>query len=228
MRLVHKIYRKWIKLRLQPIRIFCLHHVCNQFNAECMYPCDWIGLSFFQSKINDLRKQGYEFISLSEAYEHLQKDWIRTKKYAVLTFDDGYKSLFEVLPWLEEQRLPATLFINAKYLDGKSYRENPKEQYLTYNELFNLISPLLEIGHHGWEHTYIPDMTTEEIEQSIKQNNEILTSHPNYIPFWAYTCGRYNAISNSLLEKYGIIPVKVGGGKNYSWNGSLDRELLVK
>ncbi len=125
---IEKIKRKWMKLRLQPIRVFCLHHVCEQFDADTMYACDWMALDEFKQKINALRSQGYQFISLSEAYNHLKKNRFRRKKYAVLTFDDGYKSLKEVLPWLEEQKIPATLFINGKYLDGKSYRETPNEQ----------------------------------------------------------------------------------------------------
>ena len=215
-----------MKIRLQPIRVFCLHHVCKQFDAEYMYPCDWMELSVFQAKINELRNQGWQFVCLTSAYQRLKNDWFRIKKYAVLTFDDGYKSLHEVLPWLEEQNIPVTLFINGKYLDGISYRENPREQYLTYEELFNLTNSLIEIGHHGWEHTYIPDMTIEEIKLSIKKNNDILASHQNYIPFWAYTCGRYNITSNKLLDEYKIIPVKISGSGNYNWKGSFDRELL--
>ena len=110
--LYHMIRRKWMKLRLQPIRIFCLHHVCEQFNSDVMYACDWMALDEFKQKINVLRNQGYQFISLTDAYEYLKKDWFRRKKYAVLTFDDGYKSLLEVLPWLEEQQIPFALFIN--------------------------------------------------------------------------------------------------------------------
>ena len=156
--IMHKLCRKWMKLRLRPIRVFCLHHVCEQFDADAMYACDWVAMDEFKQKIIALRNKGYQFISLTDAYEHLKKDWFRRKKYAVLTFDDGYKSLKEVLPWLEEQKIPATLFINGKYLDSKSYRETPKEQYLTYDELFALTSPLIEIGHHGWEHKSVKEI----------------------------------------------------------------------
>ena len=224
--LFYKVKRKWMKLRLQPIRIFCLHHVCKQFDAESMYPCDWMELSVFQSKINNLREMGYQFISLTEAHLHLQNDWIRREKYSVLTFDDGYKSLLEVLPWLEEQKIPAALFINGKYLDGKSYRDNPKEQYLTYDELFNLTSPLIEIGHHGWEHIAVTEMTEAEFVKSLEKNIEVLSKHPRYIPFWAYTWGRHNKQNDAFLRSNGIIPVLIEGNKNYKWVGSIDREML--
>ena len=223
---VHKVLRKLMKMRLQPIRVFCLHHVCEQFDADAMYACDWMALDEFKQKINVLRNQGYQFISLTAAYEHLKKDWFRCKKYAVLTFDDGYKSLLEVLPWLEEQQIPATLFINGKYLDGKSYRENPKEYYLTYDELFALTSPLIEIGHHGWEHTAATEMTEEELLESLQKNTEILSAHPRYIPFWAYTWGKHIESNDKCLLVNGIIPVLIEGNKNYKRIGAIDRELL--
>ena len=221
-----KIFRYWMKLRLQPIRVFCLHHVCEHFDADAMYACDWMALDEFKKKINKLRRQGYQFISLMAAYKHLKKDWFRRKKYAVLTFDDGYRSLLEVLPWLEEQNIPATLFINGKYLDGKSYRETPKEQYLTHGELFKLTSPLLEIGHHGWEHTAADDMTNEGLLESLQKNIEILSVHPRYIPFWAYTWGRHSDISDCYLKQDNIIPVIITGSNNYQFNDYIDRELL--
>lgn len=223
---VKKIQRKWMKIRLQPIRVFCLHHVCEQFDADAMCACDWMALDEFKLKINALRSQGYLFISLTAAYEHLKKDWFRRKKYAVLTFDDGYKSLKEVLPWLEEQQIPATLFINGKYLDGKSYRESPNEQYLTYDELFSLTSPFIEIGHHGWEHTAATEMTDEELLESLQKNMEVLFAHPRYIPFWAYTWGRVTQNTDLILHKNLIVPILITGGKNYSFKGNINREIL--
>ena len=224
--ILYKLQRKWMKLRLRPIRIFCLHHVCEQFDAKAMYPCDWMALDEFKQKIKALQDQGYEFISLTEACEHLQTEYIRRKKYAVLTFDDGYKSLLEVQPWLEEQQIPATLFINGKYLDGKSYRETPNEQYLTYDELFALTSSLIEIGHHGWEHKSVNDMSEAELIDSMQKNIEILSFHPRYIPFWAYTYGIHNQNSDVTLSNNGMNLVLVNGGKNYKWMGAIDRELL--
>lgn len=226
MNIFTKIQCKLIKFRLQPIRVFCLHHVCEQFDADSMYPCDWMALGEFKQKINTLRDEGYQFISLKEAYKHLKNDYFRRKKYATLTFDDGYKSLFEILPWLEEQQIPCALFINGKYLDGKSYRETPKEQYLTYNELFALTSPLIEIGYHGWEHTDAEKMSEEEFEESLQKNTEILSSHSRYIPFWAYTWGHHNDASDCYLKQKNIIPLIITGGKNYKFKDHIDRELL--
>ena len=225
--LSHKIKRKWMKLRLQPIRVFCLHHVCVEFDPESMNACDWMNVDEFKTKVQAMQQAGVEFVSLPDAYRHICKDWVRGKKYAVLTFDDGYASLKEILPWLEEQKIPALLFINGKYLDGKSYRKNPKEKYLSKDELWALKSPLIEIGNHGWEHVRVTEQTNEEFEKSVERNVDVLSNLPNYVPFWAYTYGDYTQASDDYLRAQGIVPVYIDGVKNYNDSTVVHRELLT-
>lgn len=215
-----------MKIRLCPIRVFCLHHVCATFDAESMNKGDWMQIDEFKRKVLALQQEGVEFVSLMEAYRHICNDIARRKKYAVLTFDDGYASLKEIMPWLEEQHIPATIFINGKYLNGKSYRKTPKENYLTYDELFAMISPLIEIGSHGWEHADASAMTEREFAESILQNMEILSAHPHYESFHAYTWGRHTDSSDKVLIQQKIIPVLIDGEMNYSDNKIIHRELL--
>jgi len=222
-----KIRRKWMKIRLQPISVFCLHHVCEEFDTEFMNECDWMQLDEFKSKVQSMQQDGIEFISISKAYKHICNDWIRCKKYAVITFDDGYASLNEILPWLEEKHLPVTLFINGKYLDGKSYRKNPKEQYLKHNELFALTSPLVEIGSHGWEHTDASQISPIEFAESIERNVSLLSTHLRYVPFHAYTWGQHTEASDKILADLKIIPVLIDGAKNYHVCLSVHRELIT-
>lgn len=220
--LLHKI----TKLRLQPIHVFCMHHVSNAFDAESMNKGDWMQIDDFKRKVLTLRENGAEFISLTEAYNKITNDKWRNNKYAVLTFDDGYASLKEILPWLDEQHIPATLFINGKYLDGKSYRKNPNEKYLTREELFALTSPLIEIGSHGWEHNRATEMTAEEFAKSVKRNIGLLSGHPNYIPFWAYTYGSHSNKTDDYLHRQCLVPLYIDGMKNYNEIKVIHRELL--
>lgn len=221
-----KIVRKLTKLRLQPIRVFCFHHVSDTFDDSTMYHGDWLSTDEFKQSINKLQDDGYSFISLSEAHEKLTHDLFRSHKYAVLTADDGYASLKEILPWLEKQNMPVTLFVNGKYLDGKSYRDNPMEQYLTRDELFQLTSPLIEIGSHGWEHNDAVQMTDDKFAQSIESNISLLSQHPHFIPFHAYTWGRHSATTNKTLMQMQLIPVLMDGMKNYNDQRFIHRELL--
>lgn len=215
-----------MKIRLQPIRVYCMHHVCAEYDANSMNRGDWMQIDEFKMKVQTMQDEGVEFISLTNAYWHICKDKVRCKKYAVLTFDDGYASLKEILPWLEEQKIPATLFINGKYLDGKSYRNNPKERYLTKDEFWALTSSLIEIGNHGWEHVRVTEMTEEEFEKSAEQNVNLLKGHPNYVLFWAYTYGVFTDMTDAYLRGEGIVPIYVDGKMNFNETNIIHRELL--
>ena len=213
-------------MRLQPIRVFCLHHVCETYDESYMYYDDWMQIDKFKAKVLSMQQDGVEFISLKKAYNKIINDKFRNRKYAVLTFDDGYASLKEILPWLEKQKIPATLFINGKYLDGKSYRKNPNEKYLTNEELFSLTSPLIEIGSHGWKHNRATEMTAGEFVESVKRNIGLLSGHPNYIPFWAYTYGSHSNNTDDYLHRQGLVPIYIDGVKNYNEIKVIHRELL--
>lgn len=227
MALVDKILRRWMRFRLQPIHVFCLHHVCEHFDAESMHEGDWIALDTFKQKLLAMQQSGRKFISLSKAHDELTHSFspfaFRLSHYVVLTFDDGYASLREVLPWLKEQGIPVTLFINPDYAAGNAYRESDKEKYLTLAELSELD---VEIGIHGLQHVDATKMTPTEfrifVEESIKATQKI----DGYIPFWAYTWGRHNEMTDILLQSKNIIPVYMDGMKNYREQQVIHRELF--
>lgn len=223
---IQKIQRKLLHLRLQPIRVFCLHHVCKTYDESTMYYDDWMQIDKFKAKVLSMQQDGVEFISLKEAYNKITNDKFRNRKYAVLSFDDGYASLKEILPWLKKQQIPVTLFINGKYLDGKSYRKNPKEKYLTKEELFSQSSPFIEVANHGWEHKRATEMTSEEFAESLNCNIGLLSEHPNYIPFWAYTYGSHSNNTDDYLHRQGLVPLYIDGMKNYNEIKVIHRELL--
>lgn len=229
MDIIAYIKRKWLHLRLRPIRVFCLHHVCEHFDAESMHEGDWMALDEFKQKVLAMQQSGVQFISLSDAHRIISNQQsaisIRFQRYAVLTFDDGYASLKEVLPWLKEQNIPVTLFVNPDYAAGKAYRESLKEQYLTPEELAELD---VEIGMHGLQHLDVTKMNEDEfcefVEQSYHQSS--ILNPQSFIPFWAYTWGRHNAMTDKVLKEKGIIPVYIDGVKNYNDASCIHRELL--
>lgn len=214
-----------MKLRLQPIRVFCFHQVSDVFDPVSMWECDWMSTNDFKEKISDLQK-GYTFISLTEAYKKLKHDKFRFKKYAVLTADDGSKTLENVLPWLNEQQISITLFLNGSCLDGKTYRETPAERYYTKDELMHLNMDNITYGHHGWDHRDLRSLAEDEFESSIDQNIEVLSSIPNVIPFWAYPYGTHSSKSDLILHQKQIIPVYMDGTSNLIFVNGIHREEL--
>lgn len=241
---LHKIQRKWIKLRLQPIRVYCLHHVSDEYNPLTMWECDWTQTELFKRNILRLKSQ-YTFIPLAEAYEKMQQDVFRFRKYAVLTADDGYKSLLSVLPWLEEQQIPITLFVNTKYLDGQSWSVINEEQakranedvdmlrdvcpnlYLSKEELLQVAAmPNVTIGMHGHEHIDATQQSLEDFKKNVQLCQDALRDVPNTVPYFAYPWGRHNEKTDKVLKGMNLIPVLVNGTKNYTYEGYIDRMAM--
>ena len=229
---IHKLRRRLTRLRLQPIRVFCFHHVSDEYNPLLAWECDWTSTQQFKKNIQALKQQ-YTFISLPQAQSHLQHDFFRFRKYAVLTADDGYKSLYDNVLRGCRLTVPITLFVNAHYLDGESWSAHQEEQsrranpqvdmkqiaeriYMTREELFSLQSPLITIGSHGWEHIDSTTQTLDDFECNVDRCMDVLSHHPHFIPFHAFPWGRASQQQIALLQKKGIVSVLCNGRLNYN------------
>ena len=225
MALLGKLYRCMTRLRLQPIRIFCFHQVSETFDTTSMWKCDWLSKEEFKNKIVQLQEE-YTFISLEDAHMKLKNDIFRIRKYAVLTADDGSKTIECILPWLKARNIPVTLFLNGSYLNGKTYRETPAERYYTKDEILSLAQDNITIGHHGWDHVDVKKQTVESFMESIQKNIKALEKFPNNVPYWAYPYGGYTSYSDRILQKYDLCPVYTDGQKNYNDPNRIHREIL--
>lgn len=242
MKLFKKIHRRMLRLRLCPIRVFCIHHVSDVFNPLTTYKCDWIPTEVFKSSICNLKKE-YTFISLSEAHGKLQNDLFRHRKYAVLTADDGYRSILDILPWLEQNNIPVTLFLNAKYLDGKSCsphimmlvhkvmdgvseEEVSQGLYLTETMLKEVCTKSISLASHGYEHIDASKLKLEEFVDQVRKNVALLSEYDGFVPFHAYTWGRQGFRNDDALIGLGIVPVYMDGQMNYGDSKVIHRELL--
>lgn len=226
--LFQKIERKLHQCRLKPIRVFCVHQVSERFDNSTMSHGDWMQIEVFKRAIESLLRDGYRFISLPEMQEKLKHDILRVQKYAVLTADDGWGSIKNILPWLAERQIPITLFLNPAYLDGKHFRERKTEKYLTEEEVCHLYEryPLLTIGMHGWEHADAAKQSLSEFKESVMCSVKYLSRINNYIPYFAYAWGNHTIDTDTILLDMHISPVLMDGGKNYNETKYIHRELL--
>lgn len=221
------IIRRVTRLRFTPIEVFVFHAVSEEYDDSLYLPNDWSSTVDFQKRIIDFQNS-YEFISLSKAYQKVSKDWFRKKRYAVLTCDDGFESVLSVLPFLEKHKVPVTLFVNPKYLDGVSKRDNYSScpRYITQKDLFEIRSDYVTIGMHGFEHNDATKLTKEEFVESVDRCIEVLSEHARYIPYYAYTWGNYSEVTQSVLKEKKIIPVLTDGQSNYLYQSGISRKPI--
>ena len=226
--LYQRIRHRLMRMRLHPIRVFVFHQVSEQFKPETMWECDWTRTDVFKSLLSELKRR-YSFIPLDEAYERLQQDRVRLKDYAVLTSDDGWASLKEILPWLAEQQIPVTLFLNPSCLDGIHKHSRETDELLTEVEIRQLADeyrPLISIASHGWTHKDCTEMTLEEFADSVRKSEETLKTLPGKVSFYAFASGLSKPEQMDYLRQNALVPVWVDGMKNDSGTDLIHRECL--
>lgn len=222
-----KLCRRGRSLFVKPIRVFCFHQVSDALESETMSECDWIQTEVFKKKMLAL-KEKYTFVSLTEAYNHISNDKIRLKKYAALTADDGWASLKNCIPWLADQKISVTLFLNPLYMDGEHFRERETECYLKELDIEQFADTYTNIyfGMHGWDHTDVSKQEEYEFRNNVEQSIKALKRYGNFVSFFAYPWGRHNTMNDSVLKEYALVPVLMDGMKNCNDNSAIHRELL--
>ena len=215
-------------MRLHPIRVFVFHQVSEVFEPDTMWECDWTQIEVFKRNILKLKAR-YSFISLPEATERLKKDSIRLKDYAVLTADDGWASLSNILPWLAGQKIPVTLFLNPSCLDGKHWHSRETDKLLTKDQVIRFVNqyhPILTVASHGWTHKDCTKMSIKEFTDSFVQSESVLTEFPARIPYYAFASGLFTPEQIEFLKNQSIIPVLVDGMKNENDPAVIHRECI--
>lgn len=228
MGILKRIQRKFMHLRLQPIRVFCFHQVSESFDASTMWECDWMPVARFKNKIEELIENGYTFISLPEAQMHLREDAFRNKKYAVLTMDDAGNCIMDLMPWLAERNIPITLFLPYSFISGENvnHKCGISLTEIQLNDLLQRYPELVTIANHGFYHNSAAVVSVDEIISDIEKDEVSMKKYVAKIPFYAYPGGYHTPMTDTLIPKMGLTPVYCDGKKNYNDSSVIHRELL--
>lgn len=224
---LERIKKKFLHLRLQPIRVFCFHQVSEVFDANTMFKCDHMSYEQFKSKILTLRKQ-YTFISLTDAYNYISNDKIRTKKYAVLTMDDAGNCILQLMPWLVELHIPITLFIPPAFVLGEvsNHRCGCSLTLAELKHLLNNYPSYITLGNHSYDHVMVKGNSLESFHESVISAESFLSQFPQSVPFVAYPGGYHTSKSDELLLSMHKVPVYLDAMRNYNDGHVIHRELL--
>jgi peptidoglycan/xylan/chitin deacetylase (PgdA/CDA1 family) len=119
--------------------------------------------SAFREQIAHLRAAGFHGISIGEA---LTKS-AETSARAVMTFDDGCETdLTVAAPLLREANFNATFYVTVEHLGRRGY--------LNESQLRELSESGFEIGSHSMTHSYLHDLTTEQIRAEVVESKDYL------------------------------------------------------
>ena len=172
-------------------------------------------------------------------------------KPIIISFDDGYESLFRyALPILEKYNIKAVIYALAGYIgDMNNWEAFPvqrKSRHLDQNQLREMSDLDHEIGSHGMNHKYLPVLDRAELSSELSTSRQILQdiTGRNVVSF-CYPYGiSTRVIQNELLrhdysyavgnlhladDKTGINAVHIGRRSIYSVDSEhMFRQKLIR
>lgn len=179
------------------INAFIYHHV----GREEKYPSTSVSAEQFGQHVAYLKEHQYTVLPLGEALGRLGSENGLPEKTAVITMDDGYRSVFtEAVPILDSYGYKATIFVATQYVGS--------ENYLTWQQIASLQEKGFEIGNHSHSHAYFLNSPGQEIAErfaaDLEKSHELFRRHLDFVPgFYAYPFGEYNLQMIDVLKKYG-------------------------
>jgi peptidoglycan/xylan/chitin deacetylase (PgdA/CDA1 family) len=122
--------------------------------------------------------------------------------HAVVTFDDGFQSVFEnALPELIQRKIPSTIFIPTGYLgrhaewDSDPESQDCHEKIMTVDQLRKLPSDLVSIGSHTVTHHRLPLLGEEEARRELVESRQELESILGCdTKLFSFPYGEYNRV----------------------------------
>ena len=131
-----------------------------------------------------------------------------SRPIAVLTFDDGYESLFRTaVPTLLELEIRATFFCVAGYL-GKvnrwDARQGRRQEHLSPAQLKELSALGFEIGSHGLSHRLLTRLDASAVREELAESKAILEDAAGKpVKSLSYPFGRSNGQVESIAQEVG-------------------------
>src|SRR5215216_3454893 len=133
----------------------------------------------FAGHLSYLREHGWQMIDLPALFRGIAAPESLPERAALLTFDDGYRSMRTVaLPLLLEFGYPAILFVPTDYIGGFDAFEagnEPEEAICGWDDLRELERSGVSIQSHGASHRPFSELDLpEQEEEELTRSKAIL------------------------------------------------------
>ena len=155
-----------------------------------------------------LYERGYQALDLLAAADHVRHGTPFPDRSMVITFDDGYRSVYEqAFPVLQRHGLSATVFLTV----GEEGRTRPGDQLpslngypmLTWGRIVEMHRHGIAFGAHTLTH---PDMTrlpVDRMQREVSRSKAVIEEALGApVSCFAYPYGRYDERSRDLVRRH--------------------------
>ncbi len=167
----------------------------------------------FAEQMKWLFENGYRTLRMAELYDVLLNKKKIKDKAVVLTFDDGYRSLYDyATPILQQYGFSAVLFLTTATVGKESYNDlrhcdgyPADDRPLTWSELLEMKGLCWEIEAHGHRHYNHAALDAKALLDEVGRCRRAIKANLNHEPtFYCYPYGAYDASTLDMIDKLGF------------------------
>jgi peptidoglycan/xylan/chitin deacetylase (PgdA/CDA1 family) len=205
------VYGLGLPLPARALVILQYHHISEETPAATS-----ISPSRFEAHLEAIAASGYQVLHLTTVTQLLRGGEPLPDKSVLITFDDGYSSIFEfAFPLLQQRGWPFVIFTNTEPVDlGWS-------GFSSWEQLRQMSTAGAAIANHSVSHPHMVRRLDGENEDSWRQrmSGEILDAerrikqeigHSHRV--FAYPYGEANAALEALLDELDFIGMRQNSG----------------
>ena len=162
----------------------------------------------FQSGIAKLYKRGYQTLRLMEAVELLRSGAPFPDRSFVITFDDGYQSVYdEAFPILQRYGMSATVFLTVGEGEtGGSENRLPSlagRSMLSWHEIREMQRSRITFGAHTCTHPDLTRLPFYRVKSEVCDAKAIIEDALNApVACFAYPYGRYDSKIREIVQQH--------------------------
>jgi peptidoglycan/xylan/chitin deacetylase (PgdA/CDA1 family) len=161
----------------------------------------------FRCDMAMLHQKGYRTLPLAEAAQLIRQGRPFPPRAFVLTFDDGYRSVYEkAFPVLQRYAMSATVFVTTglQRPDGPAERlpAGGNQPMLSWDEIGEMHDWGVEIGAHSCTHPDLTRLPPERIEAELRDSKAIIEDMlGEAVRSFAYPYGRHDRRSLEIARQ---------------------------
>ncbi len=183
--------------------ILIYHHVSDTTPASTS-----VTPALFEQHLNFLDDNGFRVMALPAVVDKLKAGEDLPDSVVVLTFDDGYESVYtEAFPQLKKRGWPFTVFVCPEAI---SKRQGP---VVTWDQLREMSVAGATVGNHGLHHGFMnrarpdedPKDHLQRLEVELKfAQKQIEDQHLPASSLLAYPFGEYSPDVQTVVQRLGL------------------------
>jgi peptidoglycan/xylan/chitin deacetylase (PgdA/CDA1 family) len=181
-------FEKLLGVPTPPAHVLCYHSVSKADSLVNVTPTQ------FKSHIRYILRN-FEVVTLGDVVDYIDEKRMISKPIVALTFDDGYRNLLSIAPYLHAQGIIPTIFVTSRPDEINRAELDNRHTIMSMNDVKLLHDTYgWEIGCHTATHPNLLELEDHELQMEVVESKKELEDKLNVnVRYFAYPKGYFNA-----------------------------------